>query len=70
MRDYCIEMGFLFRRMRKAAKSALSRRPRRSTVAPGALRWSRTTTARSSSVSARARIVAIAFGAQVENRRG
>ena len=34
------------------------------------LRWNFTTIERSSSVSARSRMVAIAFGAQVENRRG
>src|SRR5262249_5320016 len=49
---------------------ALSRLRRRSTLALRGLRCSVSTAARSSSVSASSRIVAMAFGAQVENRRG
>ena len=55
---------------RRVANSALSRLRSRSTFTVFGLRCIIKMTARSSSVSARDRMVAIAFGAQVENRRG
>jgi hypothetical protein len=56
--------------LRRLLNSSVSRRRRRSTFASRGLRWSVTMTERSSSVSASFLMVAIALGAQVENRRG